>query len=373
MRKITILASGLAVALAAGTARAQSTNAGLTVWYDVRSTAAAVTAPVAPFTKGTSVNNGAKTNTVFQINAGNLGRAGDAAILFICPELPLNVGTGLPAQYTKSKLETRNNSQKNLYKYMTVGDRAAGIDEVIGALGLDIRILKGGAAGEGSVLDAVTYTSNAALWDGDSSAVVGGPIDWTINTKAVRVPVAAGPVFDATGPIVGIHQVATIGIDASDWDKVNAVPANSSADKTWTVFDTINNLLVTRVYNGAGPTPELPDFGYVTTSAGAPPVFTTGTNEEVATGNGNTIGVTSVQADATIIVLALGDYNNDNAVSALDVAGFNNAVAAATAGTLRQREFYLGNFNNDTTVSALDVAGFNQTVAAAVGNCPCAP
>jgi hypothetical protein len=375
MRKFTILAAGVAVALAASTARAQGTNNGLAVWYDVRPTSAAILAPVAPFTNGTSVNNGAKTNTVFQVNAGNLGRAGDAAILFMSPELPISPATTLPGQYTKSKLETRNNAEKNLYKYMTVGDRAAGIDEVVGALGLNIDIVKGGAAGEGAILDGVTYAANAALWDGENSSVTdnGGGIDWTIETKAVRVPVAAGPVFDATGATPGVHQVATIGINASDWDKANAVPANSSADNTWTVHDSVNNLLVTRVYNGAGPTPEMPDFGYVTTSAGAPPVFTTGTDEEAAGGDGNTVGTTSVQADATIIVLPIGDFNNNNGVSALDIAGFNTAVAAGAAGTLRQRELYLGNFNNDATVSALDIAGFNGAVAASLGVCPCAP
>lgn len=376
MRKLTILAAGAAVALAASTALAQGTNNGLTVWYDVRPTSAEILAPVAPYTNGTSVlaNTKKASTKVPNITPGNAGRAGDAAILFISPELPLNTTTNLPAQYTVSKAATINNAEKNLYKYMTVGDRAAGVDEVIGALGLDIDIIKGGAAGEGSILDAVTYTSNAGLWDGDSSQVVnnGGGIDWTISTKAVRVPVAAGPVFDATGPIPGVHQVASIGVNVSDWDKANGL-GTPAADNTWSVRDSVNELLVTRVYNGTGPTPELPDFGYVTTSDVPGDNLVSGTNEEAAAGDGNTVGTTSAQADAMIIVIPKGDYTNDNSVNTLDYAGINAAIAAQAANTIRQRELYLGDFNNSNTVNTLDYAGLNQTIAALVGDCPCNP
>jgi hypothetical protein len=372
MRKLTILAAGVAVALAASTARAQGTNNGLTKWYDVRATAASITAPVAPFTNGTSVLANAKkaANKVPNITPGNGGQGGDGAILFMSPELPLNATTGLPAQYTGSaKKGFVDHGKKNLYTYITVGDRAAGIDEVIGALGIDTDIVKGGLAGEGAALEAVSYTANAALWDGENSSVTnnGGGIDWTIETKAVRVPVAAGPVFDATGATPGIHQVATIAINSADWDKVAALPA----DNTYSVLDVVNNLLVTRVYNGAGPTPELPDFGYVTTSDVPGDNLVTGTNEEVATADGNTVGATSVQADATILLIPKGDFSNDNVVNASDVAGFNAAVAAGLAGTLRQRELYLGEFTNDGLVNASDVGGFNQAVAALLGACPC--
>jgi hypothetical protein len=374
MRKLTILAAGVAVALAASTARAQ--NNGLVVWFDVRPTAAAITAPVAPYTLGTSTLANVGKKLVPNITPGNAGRAGDAAILFLSPELPLRADTGAGAHCTKKGANPFvNNSQQNLYAYMTVGDRAAGIDEVIGALGLDIDIVKGGAAAEGTVLEGVTYAANAALWDGENSSVTdnGGGVDFTIATKAVRVPVAAGPVFDATGATPGTHQVATIGLNAGDWDKVNAL-ATPQADNTWTVRNTVNNLLVTRVYNGAGPTPELPDFGYVTTPAeyNQPPAlnaYTTGTDEEAAGGDGSTVGTTSTQADALIIVIPKGDFSNDNAVTAADIGGMNAAIAAGVAA--RQREVYLGDYNVSNSVSAADIGGFNATLAALAGACPC--
>lgn len=403
MKKFGYICAGLAVALAAQTARAQgpSANTGLSIFYDARSTAASIVAPASPYTNGTAAQVvGGKTGTTLiqaRIDRGNNGGVGDGSYLYINPRQPVNplfqpsATLGFHWVGTKNKagvVTATDSSKRSLYKYAYVAQRAAAT-EVIAALGLDVDIVKGGTAGAGNRLEQVTASANGSLWNGNNLTVtppgVGESDSFAISTKAVKVPVADGgggtPVYNAAGglvPSANLYQIGQINLTAGVWKKGVAfgnIPG--AGNGVYTVKDKVNNLLVTRVYPGAGPTPEVPDFGHVTTVTGTPGtvgvIYTTGTAPEATAGNGLTIGSTSAQADAVIVIQTKGDFNNDGAVTTTDTAGFNAAVASGPAN--RIRENYLGDLNGDGAVSTADTGTFNALVANAAdcavpANCP---
>lgn len=399
MKKFGILCAGLAVALAAQSAFAQgpSANNGLSIFYDARSSAGAITSPGAPYTNGTAIESTTgKGGTILvqaQINRGNNGGVGDGSYLYINPRQPTNplfvpsATLGFHWIGTKNKagvVTATDTSKQTLYKYAYVTQRSAP-DEVIGALGLDADIVKGGAAGVGNRLEQVTASANGSLWNGNTvtvtPAAVGEADSFTVSTKAVKVPVSAGPVYNSSGglvPSANLYQIGQINLTAGVWKK-NVAFSNipGSGNGVYTVKDRVNNLLVTRVYNGTGPSPEVPDFGHVTTVAGTPGspgvVYTTGTAPEATGGDGLTVGSTSAQADAVIVIQAKGDYNNNGAIEGGDIAGFNAAIAAGA--TNRIRENWLGDMNGAGGVEGGDIATFNALVANAAdcsvpANCP---
>ncbi|MBX3393927.1 MAG: hypothetical protein KF841_01025 [Phycisphaerae bacterium] len=403
MKKFGYICAGLAVALAAQTARAQgpSANTGLSIFYDARSTAASIVAPASPYTNGTAAQVvGGKTGTTLiqaQINRGNNGGVGDGSYLYINPRQPVNplfqptVNLGFHWIGSKNKagvVTAVDSSKQTLYKYAFVTQRAAAT-EVIAALGLDVDIVKGGTAGAGNRLEQVTASANGSLWNGNNLTVtppgVGESDSFAISTKAVKVPVADGgggtPVYNAAGglvPSANLYQIGQINLTAGVWKKNVAfgnIPGEGNG--VYTVKDKVNNLLVTRVYPATGPSPEVPDFGHVTTVTGTPGtvgvVYTTGTAPEASSGNGLTIGSTSAQADAVIVIQAKGDYNNNGAIENGDIAGFNAAVGLGLAN--RIRETWLGELNNAGGVENGDIAFFNALLANAAdctvpANCP---
>ncbi len=399
MKKFGILCAGLAVALAAQSAFAQnpSANAGLSIAYDARSSAGAITSPTAPYTNGTAAEvTGGKGGTILiqpRIDAGNSGGYGDGSYLYINPRQPTNplfvpsatLGFHWIGTKNKSGVVTATDSSKqSLYKYAFVTQRSAP-DEVIGALGLDVDIVKGGTAGAGNRLEQVAASANGSLWNGNTVTVtpagVGEEDSFTVSTKAVKVPVSAGPVYNSSGglvPSATLYQIGQIDLTAGVWKKNVAfgnIPGEGNG--VYTVRDRVNNLLVTRVYNGTGPSPEVPDFGHVTTVAGTPGavgvVYTTGTAPEATSGDGLTVGSTSAQADAIIIIQAKGDYNNNGDIEGGDIAGFNAAVTAGAGN--RIRENWLGDLNGIGGVEGGDIATFNALVANAAdcavpANCP---
>ncbi|HWL92716.1 MAG TPA: hypothetical protein VNT79_04205 [Phycisphaerae bacterium] len=379
MKKFGILCAGIAVAFAAQAARAQvaDTNNGLTIWYDARATAASIMSPAVPYTNGTSVQVGATAKAYVQaaIVDGNNGGPGDGQFLYISPRLPEDPATGFSLHCTGTKKGGFKNNQsiKTLYKYATVEQRSAP-DEVIGALGLDTVFAKQGTAGAGNRIENVGFTPNAALWNGNNSTVTpaaaGESDTWTVAAKAVKVPVAAGPTYNSSGgliPSATPYQLGSYTITAGIWKKNVSIGTNvpNTGNGVYTVHDGVNNLLVTRVYNGTGPSPELPDFGYVMnltagTSGSPGAVFTTGTNEEAGTGDGLDDTTTSIQPDATIVIQTKGDFNNSGTITALDIDGRTDAINASA--NIRIRELFLGDFDDTNTVTVLDVTPFNNYV-----------
>ena len=144
MKKALILSATLAVVLMANSAMAQlvTSNDGLAVWYDVRATAAAITAPAAPFTTGTSVlvTVGKKATVVVNdVSAGNLGGPGDAQILYMSPRLPVDNNptqpSGLGLHHAgffnkKGIFISSDQSIKDIHTYITVESRG-GVGEYL--------------------------------------------------------------------------------------------------------------------------------------------------------------------------------------------------------------------------------------------------
>ena len=406
MKKVAILCAGLAVVLMASSAFAQiaTTNTGLAVWYDTRNDTATdvgglnqdiTVSPTAPFTLGQSVltKNVAGTKTFSEdVAAGNSGGPGDADVLRISPRLPPNTDIGffpLGLHFTgKTKAKATDQSIKNLYVYMTVEDRAnPGPDvlEAISALGRETVIDRTGAPNAGNTIESLSITLDAAPWSlaGTSSSIdtALAPDTYTVSTKMVNVPVDIVPSFDPggqSGVVPGpgvVFPLATITVTAAPY-----ILSSKVVNSTYTVTDSVNNLLITRAYDGAGPTPEEPDFGY--TVVEIPPLsglfFTAGGNgiPEAATVNsvgppdfGSHEGTTSATADAIIEVRLRGDFTNNGVTNAADAFNFNNAVLLGLGN--RQRGMYLADFTNNGIVSAADAQFFNFMVFDSSAGCPC--
>jgi hypothetical protein len=401
MRKYGILCAGLVVALASTTAKAQvvDTNPadgadGLAVWYDGRNIAGPTfPAPAAPYTVGTSLQSlKGKTVVANDVRAGNAGGPGDGQVLYISPRLPASpLVAGFGLHWTGKKVgQIVDQSNKSLYKYITVESRGA-TGEVIAALGLNTAITKGGAAGVGNKIENVVANANGALWNGNNSSVAAAGDGWNITAKAVKVPVsdnAGTPVYNAAGGAVAgasaaIYNVGNLAITAGVWEKPGTSVVNAINDSTYSVKDSVNNLLVTRVISGGGPlSAEDPDFGYNTVyTVGGPGVpgaiAFTGSNggmpEANSGGDGLTIGTTSTNADATIIVQPKGDFTNDNLITIADNPFYNNAVQrlgefANSFGPLRIREIWLGDFSNDGLLTVADNPAYNAYVTTTSAN-----
>jgi hypothetical protein len=351
-----------------------TTNAGLTVWYDVRPTISEITvAPVTPFTIGTSTAAVlSKKESVLGLAAGNDGGPGDAQILWVSPRLPIGAlpGSGHGGHVTgNAKKGFVDQSVKNLYAFITVEPNGLGTEQVISALGRDTDVLKGGTAGLGNPIEDILVTPDTANWSAGGTTASAAPAgdDWALSAKSVKIPVVAGPLYDASAGAIptGVYRVACIRVTAGTWNKGSAAVADSIYDG----FDKVNNLLMTRAVKTGGPAPaELPDFGYTTVGT------TTGNGPEAGTGDGLTIGTTSASPDFQIIVQMKGDFNNDGTVNAADIPRLNTAVT--TGVSVRQRELYLGDFDNAGVVTPGDFPGFNSIVAEAFtadGDCTSFP
>lgn len=415
MKKFGIICAGLVVALASQAARAQApvvdTNPagaatdGVSIWYDIRNTAAAITAPPANsiHRRGLSIQQGAKVLLQPQVNAGNNGGPGDGEVLYLSPRLPANpANPGFGLHWTPGAVKGTfvDQSVKSIFKYATVRQRSAP-DEVVAALGLDTTLTKGGAAATGNYIESLTVTTTAGLWNGNNSVVVPGPAagpnleyhdPFVITAKAVKVPVSDNlgtPTYNATGgliPAAAPYLLGSINVKAGVWKKSVTFgnnPFAGTSNGTYAVKDKVNNLLVTRVYSAGGPSPEEIDFGYITKltagAHGAPgAVYTTGSSgvdgnlpEVNSGGDGLTIGTTSVQQDAMIVIQTKGDFDNSGTITSGDNVPYNAAIAASAAGTIRIRELYLGDFNASNTVTAGDNVPYVSMIAnTAATSCP---
>lgn len=398
MRKsaLFVIAAASMMMLASSANAAVLTHAGLAIWYDVRdNTATSVNGysqqitgtPGAPYTRGQSLFANQKTTTfAFPILPGNGGGPGDAEVLRISPRLgtapgdTFGPGHVFPSATKGAKIDV---SVGRLYTYATVGSRSGPAAQVIGSLGLTKEIRRGNAATGGvtggangqNPIDSVSYTPDTALWStsgvSSSVTVVTAGADFDISSKHVKVPVSGPPpVFNAAGGLVpsSVYRVATLTVTAGD----RAAAPNHRAT-VYNLSEKVNNLLVTRVYNGAGgATPELPDFGYITSiTGGANGERMTGSGwsglganqfiPEAGTTDGSTIGDTSASADAQIVIQRKFDFNNDGAVDFQDTPLYSAALA--NAANLRQRETYLADGRIDNAVDFQDTPQLTRALS----------
>ena len=112
---------------------------------------------------------------------------------------------------------------------------------------------------------------------------------------------------------------------------------------TFDFYLKVNNLLITRVYNGAGDTVENVAFGYGALTGSAVPD---------ATVSGSTDGAVSGVADGRVVIALKGDYNGDGNVTSGDNGAFTLAVNDATDN---QFATYFGDFNGNNTVTSGDI------------------
>lgn len=389
MKKAMLLCAALAVVMMAQSAMAGTpttqlpvvtTNNGLAVWWDVRNSATDnfTTMPIGSdnvFTRGQQLAY--KKGGLILTTASNSGGPGDGQVLRISPRLP---GYAVGKKGMHKPAVGKDDSIASLFRYATVEARS-GVAEVISSLGSTIKITDP-TPGSGNTFDPAVppvLTPDPSFWSALGTATATTPVgaNWEISAKAVMVPVAAGPVFSAAGGLVPSatpYKIGELVVTAGEWNKGNAAPANSNYE----LREEVNSLLITRTYDGAGPTPELPDFGYSTDTTNAAEYFTgggaaveTGGTPEAATGDGSTIGSTSVWADADILVQMRGDFDNNGTVNSLDTTLFIGSQALQADGSLRQRKLYLGDMNANGAVNSLDTSRFIQMQLAASFSCPC--
>lgn len=245
------------------------------------------------FDAGTIQEGGSTGNAIWDspidpwINELNAGIRGDGQQLYVSPVCTSGAHLN-PSGY--------DHSLNELWLYMDVADRFAG-DEVVSSVGIDLVV--NNMLPYSHTLDTLTFTMLNPLskWN----QVVSGMTD----ARAVRVPVSdpgTGPVFDAALGYEpgGAYKIGRL-------DAKGAVIVDSYAPVgVYEVYMQVDSLLITRVYDGAGPTPEDVAFGY------------TGGLPEYA-GPGNSTGTISAEPDAVIYVKGKGDYDLNGAVDFDDI------------------------------------------------------
>lgn len=258
-----------------------------------------------------------------------------------------------------------NAATGDLWIYMDVNDDASGTGDVISSVGLDLDTQFTGATmrnklasmtvtlyNDGSVFNSVTTAIGvgAGPWNNKVNGnlvVASDPPDWE-KAKAVRVPVDPGPMYNAA---LGIQQRGTGTIPSYRLGKISLVagtrncsgrvvgPPSHVDNSTYDIYLKVNNLLITRVYNGAGDADEQVSFGYV------------GASPDAAI-SGNSSGAASAVADGRVVLRLKGDFTGDGNVTTADITDFN---AAQTDSAENQLQTYLGDFNGSNTTTSADV------------------
>ncbi|MBE7505124.1 MAG: hypothetical protein HS101_02440 [Planctomycetia bacterium] len=370
MNKKTLVLCACVAMVFASTAMAQSV-----IWCDVRANSIATN-------PGTNANLNAITgglggNQPFLFDNVNGGRKGGGQTLYLEPVRVAGVGalhTDFPTAFPNAVgINTLNGlgmdgdrSDGDIWVYMDVNDDASGTGDVISSLGLDVVVTPPATPrntmtatfemmNDGSVFNQVT-PAGSGPWNSKIDTFNAGGAN-----KAVRVPVEAGPTYNAA---LGIqprpsgltdmpYRVGRIGVQAGTFGCVGRT-ATYRAQSTYEIRLKANNLLVTRVFNGAGDAVEMINYGY--DAAGAP--------EGPAISGNDTVSVSAL-ADATVVIDIKGDFTGDGRVTSAD-AGPMGAAAADT--TDNQFQAFFGDFSGDSRVTSADIGGF---VTADAVDTPC--
>lgn len=388
-RTSMILACGIVAGLAASSMAQDSS-----FFYDLRDNVTSagtgiggqlIGTPANPYLQGQNPAAGSGNSADrFGVAAVNGGGRGAGGVLRIGPVQannahatanPAGSGTGWP----NYDVDT-NNATGRLWLYLNVNDDASGTGDVISSIGLDHNITNGpnlvtARNAIGSVAFTMFNDATVAAQAGGSPAVPwNGVVDGASNlatppsvigSKAVRVPVTTGPAYAASlgiQPNAGLYRIGQLRVTAG---ARNCTQRNSNLhvdNSTYSLKASVNNLLCTRVFQSGGDAVENISMGY-------DPFVANGTFGTLdASVSGSVVG-TSAAPDAAIQVRLRGDFNGDGNVTNGDLAGFNNALGANTAGTLKVSQTYLGDYNNNRTVTNADLAGFS----AALGNSGVSP
>ncbi|RIK68105.1 MAG: hypothetical protein DCC65_04570 [Planctomycetota bacterium] len=341
------------------------------IWMDARPNNAA----------GNSVNN--ITGSLGAVNPYipdnvNGGRKGAGQILRLEPVHADSSHTANPTAFPNHDGDG-DRSTGDLWVYVDMNDDAAGTGDVLASLGLDLDLTASGTLvrntisaisfelfNDGSVFNSVTPTGGTP-WNNkiNGSLVAGSPPDWA-GAKAVRVPVDPGPVYNAS---LGLQPNNGVGANTTLPYRVGKLRVTSgtrncsfgapfNANSTFTVKMKVNNLLVARVFNGAGDVPPQENISFGYDSLGA---------VELPTVSGSMNGATSALPDATIEIRMKGDFTGDGRVTGGDNGAYANAANVDASDNLLQT--FCGDFTGDNRVTGGDTGGYNAATTASV-SCP---
>jgi len=382
-RTSMILACGIVAGLAASSMAQDSS-----IFYDVRDNVTSagtgiggqlIGTPATPYTQGQNpAAGGGNSADRFGVAAVNAGGRGAGGVLRLAPVATTNSHANVA--WPNYDTDT-NGSTGNLWLYLNVQDDASGTGDVISSIGLDHNITNGpnlvtARNAIGSVAFTMFNDATVAAQAGGSPAVPwNGVVDGASNlatppsvigSKAVRVPVTTGPAYAASLGIqpvpASLYRIGRLRVTAGARNCTQR-SANLHVDNsTYSLKASVNNLLCTRVFQSGGDAVENISMGY-------DPFVANGTFGTLdASVSGSVVG-TSAAPDAAISIRLHGDFSGDGNVTGADLAGFNAAVNANLAGTLKVSQTYLADFNNNRTVTGADLAGMNAAITASL-TCP---
>lgn len=351
MRKslVTLVAFGVVGAFAA------AASAQLNMWFDIRdnttasqgiSAGSAGGAPTVPFTNGQELAQA----------AFNSGRRGDGQVLRLNPV----VSNSFHARNAYPNFDADTNlATGNLHLYGDVLDDPSGTGDVISSIGVDLNTTEGGAGGANRIA-SYAWTWDTANWQGTNAGTNpgasngGNPPSW-LGAKAVKVPVNASAQYDTTGGLTPRAEPYHLGALRVTAGNRTAGATGHAANSTFNVRMSVNDLLITRVFQTGGDAVEMVSFGY---TAGAPE----------APVSGSQVGNTSTAPDAVITVQMKHDRNGNGTVTGIDAPGFTAAFNAAL--NLKQIEAYLYNNNGGTGGAATQITGIDAPGFTAAFNSP---
>jgi hypothetical protein len=351
MRKLaTFLLAACVLAGASSAVWAQST-----MWFDIRDNTSAnqnitTGTPAQPFGNGQGL-----TDTAF-----NAGGRGDGQVLRLNPVVSNNFH--MRAAYPNFDGDG-NLSTGNLWLYIDVAAQGAGATgDCISSIGVNFDLSPHVGTGTANQIASVAWTWDAGNWAGTNAGTApgsmqaGSPPDWN-GAKAVKVPVNSNAVYDTTGgltPNAQPYRLGSLRVTAG-----NRVPgaASHTNNSTYKVLMSVNELLITRVFQTGGDATEMVAFGYNGASPDTPV-------------SGSTQGATSTNPDAIIQVMMKGDRNGNGTVTGIDSPGFTDA--ARRGAGIKQVEAFLYNNNGgtggaQTTITGIDSPSFTDAARAPGG------
>ncbi|HKQ47366.1 MAG TPA: hypothetical protein VJZ71_04775 [Phycisphaerae bacterium] len=361
MNKKTLVLSAALLTILSSTVMAQSV-----IWLDVRPNDSGSTIRTISGNVGVTATN-PFLNAAGNGDALNGGRRGQGQTLYIEPKAndgweSMNVSTTRNANSFPNFDGDLNHSTGDLWIYMDVLEDLSGAGDVISSVGLDIDTRLVGATMRNKIASMAVTLDNAntvfnsitpagaSPWNNkvDGNVVPNDPPDWE-KAKAVRVPVDPGPTYNASlgitprDPVLANttpYRLGKIRLTSGTRNCSGRTAPAFNDNSTYDIFLKVNNLLITRVYNGAGDAVEDVQFGYSGATPEAPPV------------SGNSAGAVSLVADGRVQVRLKGDFTGDGNVTGADVGGFNGAVNDAAENQLQT---YLGDFNGNNTTTGADI------------------
>lgn len=361
MNKKTLVLCACVAMVFASTAMAQSV-----IWCDVR--ANSIAANPASNANLNAITGTLGGNQPFVFDNVNGGRKGGGQTLYLEPVRVAGVGalhTDFPTSFPNAVgINTLNGlgmdgnrSNGDIWVYMDVNDDLSGTGDVISSLGLDV-VVTPPATPRNTMTTTFEMLNDGSVFNQVTPAA-SGPWNSKIDTfnagganKAVRVPVEAGPTYNAA---LGIqprpsgltdmpYRVGRIGVQAGTFGCVGRT-ATYRAQSTYEIRLKANNLLITRVYNGAGDAVEMINYGY--DAVGAP--------EGPAISGNDTVSMSAL-ADATVVIDIKGDFTGDGRITGADAGGMG--AAAFSDSSDNQFQAYFGDFTGDSRVTGGDIGGY---------------